>query len=58
MAVYNMATPIEIASAGGATVTRQSIMTGWGSPLPTSLTGLTTPQANQAATNYYALITQ
>ena len=57
MAAYNMSTPIEIAAGGGATVNRESLSTGWGSALPTALSGLT-PQSNQAASNYYALITQ
>jgi hypothetical protein len=56
MAVYDTVTPLEAAMAGGTTVTRQSLTTGWGSPLPTTLTG-TTPQSG-AATNYYILITQ
>jgi hypothetical protein len=57
MAVYSVNTPLEIAAAGGATVTRYSLSVGWGSALSATISGLT-PQMNQAATNYYALITQ
>jgi hypothetical protein len=57
MALFDMNTSTEIAPASGPLATVAFLMTGWGSALPQTLSGVST-QANQRVTNYYILVTQ
>jgi hypothetical protein len=55
MVMYDNATSVAAAPAGGATTSRRVFTQGWGD-LPTTLTGTITPQT-AASTNYYVMVT-
>jgi hypothetical protein len=57
MALYDVTTATEVAPTSGPLTTVAFLTTGWGSPLPQMLSGVSM-QAGQRASNYYILVTQ